>query len=107
VVLVVRAPIGTRFHRFHFVVPIVEELKVVSMPRTMSAAEFKTKCLQAMEQVAATGEPIIVTKRGKPVVQLAPVAKKPKSLRGFLRGSVKSGKDIISPIGVTWDASRR
>jgi prevent-host-death family protein len=80
------------------VLPGYEYDEVVSMPRTMSAAEFKAKCLQAMEQVAATGEPIIVTKRGKPVAQLAPVAKKSKSLRGFLKGSVKSGKDIISPI---------
>ena len=77
------------------------------MPRTMSAAEFKAKCLQAMEQVAATGEPIIVTKRGKPIAQLAPVARKPKTLRGFLKGRVKAWKDIISPVKVAWDADRR
>jgi prevent-host-death family protein len=77
------------------------------MPRTMSAAEFKAKCLQAMEQVAATGDPIIVTKRGKPIAQLAPVARKPKTLRGFLKGRVKTRKDIISPVNVPWDADRR
>jgi len=76
------------------------------MPRTMSAAEFKAKCLQAMEQVAATGEPIIVTKRGKPVAQLAPVSRKPKTLRGFLKGRVKTRKDIVSPVKVVWDADR-
>ncbi len=77
------------------------------MPRTMSAAEFKAKCLQAMEQVAATGDPIIVTKRGKPIAQLAPVARKPKTLRGFLKGRVKTRKDIIRPVSVFWDADRR
>jgi prevent-host-death family protein len=76
------------------------------MPRTMTAAEFKAKCLELMDRVAATGEPIVVTKRGKPVAQLAPVAKKPKTLRGFLKGRIKSGRNIISPIDVTWDASR-
>jgi prevent-host-death family protein len=76
------------------------------MPRMMSAAEFKAKCLQAMEQVAATGEPIIVTKRGKPIAQLAPVSRKPKTLRGFLKGRVKTRKDIISPVKVVWDADR-
>ena len=76
------------------------------MPRTMSAAEFKAKCLQAMEQVAATGEPIVVTKRGKPIAQLAPVSRKPKTLRGFLKGRVKTRKGIISPVKIVWDADR-
>ena len=76
------------------------------MARIMKAAEFKAKCLQAMDEVARTGEPIIVTKRGKPVAQLAPVARKPKMLRGFLKGVIKSHGDIISPIDVEWDADR-
>ena len=76
------------------------------LPRVMSAAEFKAKCLQAMEQVAATGDPIIVTKRRKAIAQLAPVARKPKTLRGFLKGRVKATKDIIRPLTVPWDADR-
>jgi prevent-host-death family protein len=76
------------------------------MARVMRASEFKAKCLEAMDRVAATGEPIIVTKRGKPVVQLVPVAKKPKTLRGFLKGRVKAGSDIVSPIEVPWNAAR-
>jgi prevent-host-death family protein len=76
------------------------------MSRTMSAAEFKAKCLQAMDHVAATGEPIVVTKRGRPVAQLGPVVRKPKTLRGFMKGQIRSGKDVLSPIGVKWNASR-
>lgn len=76
------------------------------MARTMSAGEFKAKCLQVMEQVAATGEPVVVTKRGRPVAQLGPVSRRPKTLRGFLKGQVKSGKDIISPIDARWRAAR-
>ena len=76
------------------------------MRRAMSAAEFKAKCLQVMDQVAATGEPVVVTKRGKPVAQLGPVRTTPRTLRGFLKGSVKTGRDVINPIGVTWDAAR-
>ena len=80
--------------------------KEVGVPRIMKAAEFKAKCLQVMDEVARTGEPIIVTKRGKPVAQLVPVARKPKMLRGFLKGVIKSHGDIISPIDVEWDADR-
>ena len=76
------------------------------MSRTMSAAEFKARCLQVMDQVAATGEPVVVTKRGKPVAQLGPVSRRPKTLRGFLKGRVKSGKDVVSPIDARWHATR-
>lgn len=76
------------------------------MRRTMSAAEFKAKCLRVMDEVAATGEPVIVTKRRKAVAQIGPIAHKPATLRGFLKGSVKSTGDIVSPIDVAWDAER-
>ena len=75
------------------------------MARTMSAGEFKARCLQVMEQVAATGEAVVVTKRGKPVAQLGPVSRRPKTLRGFLKGRVKS-KDVVSPIDTRWHATR-
>ena len=38
----------------------------------MKAAEFKAKCLKVMEEVAATGEEIVVTKRGTPIVRVVP-----------------------------------
>jgi len=46
----------------------------------IKASEFKAKCLQLMDKVAETGEAIVVTKNGKPVAQLAPLKKKPKTL---------------------------
>ena len=79
----------------------------VIVARIMPAGEFKAKCLEAMDEVASTGEPIIVTKRGRPVAQVVPITRRPKSLRGFLRGRIKSGKDVIGPIGVVWKAARR
>ena len=76
------------------------------MPRAMGAAEFKAKCLRIMDEVAATGEAVTVTKRGKPVARLVPVTTRPPTLRGFLKGGVKAGRDIISPVAVPWDAER-
>ena len=38
--------------------------------KQMPAAEFKASCLAVMDKVQATGEPIVVTKRGVPVVKL-------------------------------------
>ena len=72
----------------------------------MKAAEFKAKCLEAMDHVAKTGERIVITKRGVPVAELAPVTKKPKTLFGFLKGRVQIHGDIVSPIDVEWEANQ-
>ena len=37
--------------------------------RTISAAEFKAKCLQLMDEVNEKKLTLIITKRGKPVMQ--------------------------------------
>jgi len=36
---------------------------------TFGAGHFKAHCLRLMEKVARTGSPIVVTKRGKPLVR--------------------------------------
>jgi len=41
--------------------------------RTVSAAEFKAKCLRLMDEVAETRQPVVITKRGRPVARLEPV----------------------------------
>ena len=38
--------------------------------KTIPAGEFKQKCLALIDQVAATGSPIIISKYGKPVARL-------------------------------------
>lgn len=74
--------------------------------RTMKASEFKAKCLAVMDEVASTGEPVIVTKNGKPVAEVVPHRKRKavKSPFGILKGKVRITGDIISPIDVEWDA---
>ena len=59
-----------------------------------------------MDQVAATGNPVTITKRGKPVAQLVPAVKRPKSLFGALKGHIKITGDIMSPVDVEWEANR-
>lgn len=40
--------------------------------KTMKASEFEANCLAVVEEVAATGETVVVTKNGEPVVELVP-----------------------------------
>ena len=72
--------------------------------RTMKASEFKARCLKLMDEVAETGEEIVITKNGSPVSRLVPYRERPKSLFGLDRGRMKIVGDIISPIDVEWEA---
>lgn len=37
---------------------------------TITATEFKAKCLQLLDQVQRTGEDLVISKRGKPVARV-------------------------------------
>lgn len=73
---------------------------------TIQASEFKAKCLALMDQVARTGETIVVTKNGKPVAELRPHRPpRAKSIRGLHKGRIKILGDIVSPLGTSlWKA---
>lgn len=64
---------------------------------TVTAAEFKAKCLSLMDAVQQGGEEITITKRGKPVARLVAVPK-PGFLFGCMKGSVEILGDIITPV---------
>jgi prevent-host-death family protein len=71
---------------------------------SIPAAVFKAECLRLMDEVASTGRPIVITKHGKPVAQLAPVAAAPRSSFGYLKDTVTIKGDVISPSGDPWSA---
>lgn len=66
--------------------------------KTMSAAQFKTHCLTVMDEVCATREPVVITKRGRPVAKLVPADAVRDDFIGRLEGLVKIQGDIESPV---------
>ena len=69
--------------------------------RTMAVGEFKAKCLAVMAEVDLTGEPLLVTKRGKPLARVLPAVdqapkESPESIFGFMRGMGTITGDIVS-----------
>ena len=40
--------------------------------KTISATEFKAHCLQLLDRVQATGDELVISKRGKPVAKIIP-----------------------------------
>ncbi len=75
------------------------------METTIGAGDFKAKCLQLLDDVAEHREPLVITKRGKPVAKLMPMPPD-TPLFGALAGSVLDQADIIAPIDTKWDAVR-
>jgi prevent-host-death family protein len=76
--------------------------------KTMRAGEFKARCLKVMDQVRATREPVIITKRGRQVAKLVPVDTRGDDIFGCLEGVVEIVGDIESPLVAPedWEANR-
>ena len=75
--------------------------------KQMPAGAFKAHCLAVMKRVQATGELVIVTKRGAPVVKVVPVESTQGDIFGFMEGRVKIVGDIESPIPVEWEVAKQ
>jgi prevent-host-death family protein len=71
---------------------------------TITAAEFKAKCLRILDEVNQTREPVIVTKRGKPVAQIVPMPAAPKSYYGIAKGEVGEFTEDMFSTGAVWEA---
>lgn len=71
------------------------------MTRQVKASEFKDNCLALVDELARTGEPVMIVADGKPIAEL--VAPRPRGARGILKGQLVVTGDIISPIDVEWD----
>lgn len=66
--------------------------------RKMQASQFKARCLDVMDDIQATGEPVVVTKRGKPVVKVIPILPEEDSILGFMADEFEIVGDIESPV---------
>lgn len=64
----------------------------------IAAGNFKQTCLRLLDEVAETGETVVVTKRGRPVAQLVPVpAQARDNWAGAMRGSGQILGDLVAP----------
>ena len=75
--------------------------------QVIRASEFKAKCLALMDEVARTGEAILITKNGKAVAELhSHAGLRAKSPFGLHKGMIAIKGDIMSPIEAKWDAMK-
>jgi prevent-host-death family protein len=72
--------------------------------KRIAAAEFKARCLALMDDARATREPLVITKRGKPVAKLVPAEDDTDDFIGRLEGEFRVVGDIESPMD-EWESS--
>jgi prevent-host-death family protein len=72
---------------------------------TISATDFKARCLSILDDMEQSGEPIIITRRGLPVAVLGPA---PKDAWKSPADSWKDKAEILGDIinsDVIWEAA--
>ena len=74
----------------------------------MPISKFKAQCLAVMDRVRRAGQPIHVTRYGRPVADVVPAAPAARETRalGFLKGATTITGDLIAPVADAreWDA---
>ena len=66
---------------------------------TINASEFKARCLAILDRVQATGEPVVILKRGRPVAELFPASgSSSKYPQSELTGTVHEVGDVVGPV---------
>ena len=74
---------------------------------TISKSRFKARALEYFRQVEDTGNELIITDHGRPVLKVIPYAADPARALAALRGSVLRFDDPTAPVGVDdWEALR-
>ncbi len=76
--------------------------------KTITLTAFKTHCHEFLSRVGKTGEPILITKRGKPIAMLvpSPADRDEKWTLGKHRHTAKVVGDVVSPLDEPWQAHR-
>ena len=67
--------------------------------RDIPISAFKANCSRLIERISKTGETLRITRHGRPIVEVIPVAPDRKRyVVGDMLGTVKIVGDIVSPI---------
>lgn len=75
--------------------------------KTVPAGWFKTHCLRVMEEIRKRREPVLVTKKGVPMVKIVPADTPAQDAFGCLAGRLEIAGDIESPVlpAGDWEAT--
>ena len=78
------------------------------MANKILISEFKARCIEEMKRVQRTGQPLVVTLRGKPLVRVEAIdAPEQSVVLGSKRGRARLTRDLITfDFSSEWDMNR-
>jgi len=77
------------------------------MPRSVSKSRFKAKALEFFRKVELTGEELVVTDHGVPVVKIVPYVEDAEAPFSGLRRTVIRYEDPLEPVAEDeWEAGQ-
>lgn len=65
--------------------------------RTIPAGAFRDQCLRLMDEINETGESMVVTKHGRPVVVVSPAPRPATRFIGLMAGVTRIFDDLETP----------
>ena len=75
--------------------------------RTISKSQFKPKALEHFRKIQESGQELVITEHGKPVLKIVPYVEDPEAALRALRGTVVAYRDPLEPVGEDdWEALR-
>lgn len=77
------------------------------MTQAVSKSQFKPHSLEYFRHIEQTGEELIITDHGRPVLKVVPYVADPEELFKGLRNTVLKYDDPLEPVGTDdWEALR-
>ena len=75
------------------------------MARRVSKSQFKLRALEYFRQVEQSGEALIITDHGRPVLKVIPYSAEPSDVLNALRNSVRKYDRPMDPVGLEdWES---
>ena len=78
---------------------------MITIPATISKIELEARMLELFREIEASGQELIVTDDGKPVLKIVPIKKKASvdEIFGEWRGKIVIHEDLNTPTIDEWD----
>ncbi len=74
------------------------------MRQTVSKSKFKPQALKYFRNIQETGQELVITDHGKPVLKISPFSEDSQSILEELRNSVTYYEDPLEPVGISdWE----
>jgi len=76
------------------------------MPEKISKSQFKPRSLEYFRRVEQTGEELVITDHGRPVLKIIPYQEDAEACLSGLRKTVVRYEQPLEPVGEEWEAAQ-